>query len=210
MHELIERHKQRYNSRFMTSNDGLCASSATILLLTGDHIVGSKQSIVMVHKPWIVCVGNEDDLRRDADTLTLAGERLCQFYAAKLKVTRGQLDQWLRTDSYFDSDQSLLYGFYHQITGASSSKSVAPEREKAEAKLRQYRAQDLVHAARRNMEDYYQAKGQISSATKIIDAAPSKSNFPRLNAARLALLKRNIKERARSAPGPTPTPYRWW
>jgi len=49
--------------------DGVAASIASVIALAGDEIKVPSNAFMMIHKPWVLAIGNSDNLRKTADDL---------------------------------------------------------------------------------------------------------------------------------------------
>ena len=189
MIELLKRHR----GTITTTNDGIAASAASMLMLVGSVRTGSKESVVMVHNPWTVAVGDFEDIRTSADHLEIATINSANYYAERLGVSRSVVDDWLTKTSFFDANQALKHGFIQRITAPQVAVSKTPLRDAAEAKLRIIKAQQATWESRRKMESFYRDQGLQNKVTSVIHTAQSKSNSPLLAEAKLQILLRQIE-----------------
>ena len=49
--------------------DGLAASIASVIAMSGDAIFMPSNSMLMIHNPWTMAIGNASELRKQADDL---------------------------------------------------------------------------------------------------------------------------------------------
>lgn len=49
--------------------DGLCASAASVIAMAGKTISMAESSMLMVHNPWVMSIGDANDMRATADLL---------------------------------------------------------------------------------------------------------------------------------------------
>lgn len=49
--------------------DGLAASIASVIAMSGDAIFMPSNAMMMIHNPWTMAVGNAEELRKQADGL---------------------------------------------------------------------------------------------------------------------------------------------
>lgn len=63
--------------------DGFACSIASLILSACDWVIMGKNTLQMVHWPWIVAVGNSKDLRKMAENLDVIGDSTLQSYLEK-------------------------------------------------------------------------------------------------------------------------------
>lgn len=135
MIELFKGKKAKSGCKITCIVDGLAASAASILLLIGDVRIGSKASVVMIHRARTFVYGNEGELREAADLMNTVDMSLEDFYRYRLGVSLEQVETWLDSgDVYFDSDEALKWGFIHQIGSASEASYADDDWGKSHAK----------------------------------------------------------------------------
>ncbi|MBE6829153.1 MAG: Clp protease ClpP [Ruminococcaceae bacterium] len=76
MHNILKR-----NAAFKISHvDGLAASAASLLALSGDKIIMPSGAQIMIHDPWMVAQGNAADFRRYVEFLDKMIESYAEVY----------------------------------------------------------------------------------------------------------------------------------
>ena len=90
--------------------DGICASAATLLTISGDVRHMSKNSIFMIHQLSNIQSGKYDDLIQSLKNSDVLMEKLIDNYMQKSKFQLATLKQLLALDKYLDSKTCLEYG----------------------------------------------------------------------------------------------------
>lgn len=82
--------------------DGVAASAASFLIMACDKVNMYEGTMLMVHKPLCICIGNADDMLKCAADLEDIQEGTCMpIYRSKLKVDETELaammaeEKWL-------------------------------------------------------------------------------------------------------------------
>lgn len=70
--------------------DGLAASIASVIAMSGDAIFMPSNSMLMIHNPWTMAIGNASELRKQADDLDKITESSIQTY---LNTAGDKLDE---------------------------------------------------------------------------------------------------------------------
>lgn len=98
---------KRAQQRGVTINsyvDGVAASAASVLALAADSVTMYSNSILMIHKPWTMAVGNADDLVKEAETLEqIENATMMPIYKGKAKVDDDELKALVKAESWLDS-----------------------------------------------------------------------------------------------------------
>ena len=92
--------------------DGLSASAASFLMMVADHINLYKNSVVMVHKPMSIAIGNANDMQKTIDALNkIEDSVMMPMYMGKAKASENKIrglindETWLNAsdmDKYFN------------------------------------------------------------------------------------------------------------
>lgn len=75
---------KQYKGKKTVYIDGLAGSIASVIALVGDEIIMGTGSMMMIHKPWGLCSGNANDMRKYAECLDSIQESIISIYGEKL------------------------------------------------------------------------------------------------------------------------------
>lgn len=95
---------------------GVAASAASLIMMAGDTRSMPKNTMVMVHNPWGVAVGNSAEMRETADLLDKIGVGLHETYAKVTGLGDDELKAMLAKDTWLSADESLEFGFATEVT----------------------------------------------------------------------------------------------
>ena len=98
-------------ARVVTVVDGYAASSASVVMLAGDEIQVHKSSIVMVHNPWTLAMGNADDMRHTADVLDEHGKAILDIYMDATGMSESDLSEMMKDETWMRGEAALENGF---------------------------------------------------------------------------------------------------
>lgn len=130
MYNVLKRHKA-YKRVYV---DGFACSIASVIAMVGNKIVMPKTSMMMIHNPWTVAVGNAEELRKIADDLDLMSEVIKNAYMSKANIDEEKLSELMDAESFLTAEQCFEYGFCTQL-GDETEESV----EAVETALDDYR-----------------------------------------------------------------------
>lgn len=97
--------------------DGLAASIASVIAMSGDTISMPKNSMLMIHNPWTMAIGNSSDLRQQADNLDHINESMKQTYLSKAgdKLDMDTLTSLMDAESWLSADEAVSYGLADEV-----------------------------------------------------------------------------------------------
>ena len=95
--------------------DGIAASAASIVAMSGDRIIMPQNSTMMVHEAWGVGVGNKASLRELADMLDRVDGQLAGIYAARTGKDIDVISKWMQEEHWMSGDEALADGFCDEV-----------------------------------------------------------------------------------------------
>ena len=72
----------RYQGETVAHIDGIAASIAGIIPFACNKVVAKSSAQIMLHKPWALCMGNADDMKKCIETLNTCEKSIIDIYAA--------------------------------------------------------------------------------------------------------------------------------
>ncbi|MCW6116603.1 head maturation protease, ClpP-related [Lactiplantibacillus plantarum] len=109
------------NAKVNVYVDGLAASIASVIAMSGDTIFMPKNSMMMIHNPWTMAVGNATELRKQADDLDQITKSSVQTYLDKAgdKLDEATLKQLMDDETWLTADESVSYGLADEVLEAN-------------------------------------------------------------------------------------------
>ena len=112
MASMLQRAKETKNIKIVSYIDGLCASATSFLIMVSDEIKLYTNSMLMVHKPMSIAIGNADDMQKEIETLnSIEKNVMLPLYMQKAKCSEDVIkdlidkESWLsakEVDNYFN------------------------------------------------------------------------------------------------------------
>lgn len=155
MYNMLKRHKA-YKRVYI---DGFACSIASVIAMVGNKVVMPKTSMMMIHNPWTIAMGNAEELRKIADDLDMMGDVIKNAYMSKVNIGEDKLSELMNAESFLTAEQCFEYGFCTQV-GDETDGSV----QAVETALNQY--ENLYANKLANLES-------IKNAIKSIDETKS-------------------------------------
>lgn len=95
--------------------DGLAASAATYLALSGDQVHMAEGGMFMVHNSWTLAWGNKTELRATANLLEKIDGTITADYARKTGATAEQISAWMEAETWFTAAEAKAAGFVDSV-----------------------------------------------------------------------------------------------
>lgn len=117
IYNMLQRHQAKINVHV----DALAASIASVIAMAGDTIFMPNNSMMMIHNPWRLAIGNAADLRKAADDLDRIGNSVKQSYLDKTgdKLTEEKLQEMLDAETWLSADEAYEFGLCDVVEEAN-------------------------------------------------------------------------------------------
>lgn len=91
--------------------DGLAASAASYIAMSGENTTIAEGSLFMIHNPWTLAAGDARQLRKTADVLEKLGDSLTKAYAKRTGKSTEELTELMNAETWFTADEAVEGGF---------------------------------------------------------------------------------------------------
>jgi len=108
-----------------TINDGAAASIASIILMAGSKVRSSAHALIMIHDPWMMSMGNADQLRSDAGLLDKVASDLTAIYAEKSGMVAADVAALMAAETWMSAEEALAYKLIDEIVDTSAAPDAA-------------------------------------------------------------------------------------
>jgi ATP-dependent protease ClpP protease subunit len=103
--------------------DGLAASAASIIAMSGDTITMGEGSMMMIHNAIGVAYGNADDLRQLADTLDTVSASIADIYVSRTKNSKTSVLEMMDAETWMNAKDAVKNGFATEVAGKGGYKN---------------------------------------------------------------------------------------
>lgn len=107
---------KQHPARIEVSIDGLAASIASIIAMSGDEIAIAANAMMMVHDPHGFTAGTADDMDRTAALLRQIKGNLAQTYVDRTKNERAEVEGWMSDETWMTAESAVQLGFADRVT----------------------------------------------------------------------------------------------
>lgn len=90
---------------------GIAASAASLLAMAGDTVTMASGSVLMIHDPMNITIGNSDDHSRTIGELEAYATAYAKVYAAKSGKTAAECRAIMKAETWMEADAAIAAGF---------------------------------------------------------------------------------------------------
>lgn len=95
--------------------DGLAASMASYIAMSGAPTFMSDNALLMIHNPWTLAAGEADDLRKQADLLDTMKATLVRGYQRKSGLAADEISRLMNEETWLTALEATALGFVDAI-----------------------------------------------------------------------------------------------
>lgn len=106
---------RNHPARVVAIVDGIAASAASFIATGVDELVMAKNSELMIHDAWGLCVGNAADMMSMADMLAKNSDNIASIYAEK---AGGDLAAWravMEAETWYTAEEAVAAGLADRV-----------------------------------------------------------------------------------------------
>jgi len=118
--------------------DGLAASAATYLALSGNSVSMTQGGMLMVHESWSLAYGNKRELTKTASLLSQIDDTIIADYVARTGKSADEVRGWIEAETWFQADQALELGFIDAIDTNTKRSAASAQASAARWNLNAY------------------------------------------------------------------------
>ncbi|MBV7391059.1 Clp protease ClpP [Enterococcus sp. ALS3] len=110
---MLKQHKAHVTAHV----DALAASIASVIVSSCDEVIMPENSMMMIHNPWTISMGNAKELRKQADDLDRIAESSVITYLAKggEKLTEEKIKQIMDEETWLSAKEAYDIGLCNEI-----------------------------------------------------------------------------------------------
>tara|TARA_R110001592_G_scaffold92874_2_gene270209 strand:+ start:2560 stop:3552 length:993 start_codon:yes stop_codon:yes gene_type:complete len=109
---------KKYNGKVKIEIEGLSASMASIIMLAGDDVSASENSLIMIHNPSAGVMGESKDLSKRADLLDKMKTQMVNIYTGATNIPEKKVIKMMDEETWFTSEEALEVGLINNVTEA--------------------------------------------------------------------------------------------
>lgn len=99
--------------------DGIAASAASVIAMAGDTIYMSPVSMMMIHNPMTVAIGDHVEMEKAKEMLASFKESIINAYEKKTRLSRQRLSELMDAETWMDVGKAMELGFCDSVLTTS-------------------------------------------------------------------------------------------
>lgn len=163
-----------YQGEIRVVVDGLAASMGSVIAMAGATVAMYPGSMMMIHNPWNIVLGDSNDMRKNADTLDKFRDAMLAIYERKTGQDRETLTAMMDEETWLTAEEAVEWGFADEVidTGADG---IDPEAAIAQLDLSILGNTEIPNRVAQAVARHRIA-GQSSDASRAAEPADVKGN----------------------------------
>jgi ATP-dependent Clp protease protease subunit len=104
-----------YKGKVTVKIDGLAASAASVIAMAGGDVYMSPVSMIMIHNPSTIAIGDSEEMLRAKALLDEVKESIINAYELKTGLSRTKLSHLMDAESWMNANKAIELGFADKI-----------------------------------------------------------------------------------------------
>ena len=114
-----------YTGKITVKIDGLAASAASVIAMAADDVYMSPVSMLMIHNPSTIAIGDSEEMLRAKALLDEVKESIINAYEMKSGLSRAKLSHLMDAETWMNANKAVELGFADKIMFAEGEKTAA-------------------------------------------------------------------------------------
>ena len=95
--------------------DGMAASAASVIAMAGTRVCMSPTSMMMIHNPFTMAMGDSEEMRKAIQLLDEVKESIINAYQIKTGLSRAKLSHLMDNETWMNALKAKELGFCDQV-----------------------------------------------------------------------------------------------
>ena len=113
-----------YKGKVTIKIDGIAASAASVIAMAGTKVLVSPVSMMMIHNPMTVAMGNTNEMQKAIAMLDEVKESIVNAYEIKTGMSRAKISHLMDAETWMDANSAVEMGFADEILQRSVTDEV--------------------------------------------------------------------------------------
>ena len=118
-----------YKGNVTVKIDGIAASAASVIAMAGTRVLMSPVSMLMIHNPMTVAMGDAAEMEKAIEMLASVKESIINAYELKSGLSRAKISHLMDDETWMDANKAIELGFADDML---SRPTFAPDEEEDE------------------------------------------------------------------------------
>ena len=104
-----------YKGNVTIKIDGIAASAASVIAMAGTKVIVSPVSMIMIHNPMTVAMGNSEEMQKAIEMLNSIKDSIINAYEIKTGLSRNKISRLMDEETWMDANKAIELGFADEI-----------------------------------------------------------------------------------------------
>jgi ATP-dependent Clp protease protease subunit len=104
-----------YKGNVTVKIDGIAASAASVIAMAGAKVLMSPTSLMMIHNPFTIAVGDSEEMQKAIGMLNEVKESIINAYELKTRLPRDKLSQLMDAETWLNANKAVELRFADAI-----------------------------------------------------------------------------------------------
>ena len=104
-----------YKGNVTVKIDGIAASAASVIAMAGNKVLMSPVSMLMIHNPMTVAMGNTAEMQKAIEMLSEVKESIMNAYEIKTGMSRAKISHLMDAETWMNANKAVELGFADEI-----------------------------------------------------------------------------------------------
>lgn len=123
IYTMLRNHKGKVTVKI----DGIAASAASVVAMSGDETLISPTGYLMIHNPMTLASGNRSDMEKAIALLDEIKEGIINAYVRKTGLSRNKISKLMDDETWLNAEKALQLGFVDGILFDEKKRAFIPE-----------------------------------------------------------------------------------
>lgn len=115
-----------YKGKVTVKVDGLAASAASVIAMAGDEVLVSPVSMLMIHNPSTIAMGDSAEMQKAIRMLDEVKESIINAYQAKTGLSRNKLSKMMNEETWMNAGKAVELHFADGVISRDELYNSAP------------------------------------------------------------------------------------
>lgn len=116
-----------YTGKVTVKIDGLAASAASVIAMAGGDVYMSPVSMLMIHNPSTIAIGDSEEMLRAKALLDEVKESIINAYELKSGLSRTKLSHLMDAETWMNANKAIELGFADKVMFANGESPMDTE-----------------------------------------------------------------------------------
>ena len=121
-----------YKGNVTVKIDGIAASAASVIAMAGTKVLMSPVSMLMIHNPMTVAMGDAAEMEKAIDMLASVKESIINAYEIKTGMSRAKISHLMDDETWMDANKAVELGFADDVLSRPTLKKEEDDEEEDE------------------------------------------------------------------------------